>query len=160
VVQVFDTTLRDGEQSPGCLLSGAAKTAIAAELAGLGIDVIEAGFPAAGPAEWAAVEAVARQFSGGGPTICAMARANAADTGAGARAVRPAARPRIPTSPAPPDPPLAHKLRLTRRQARRTVGAMVRRARNVVDEIQFSPEDATRTEPAFLFEVLDTAVEA
>jgi 2-isopropylmalate synthase len=141
-------------------MSGATKTAIAVELAGLGVDVIEAGFPAAGPAEGAAVEAVARQFSAGGPTICAMARANEADIDTGARAVRPAARPRIHTFLATSDLHLAHKLRLTRRQARRTVAAMVRRARNAVDEIQFSAEDATRTEPAFLFEILDTAVEA
>src|SRR5262249_22035777 len=151
---------RDGEQSPGCLMSGAAKTAIAAELAGLGIDVIEAGFPAAGPAERAAVEAVARPFSAGGAPICAMGRANGADIQAGGPARRSAARPRLHTFLATSDLHLAHKLRLTRREARRTVGAMVRRARNVVHEIQFSPEDATRTEPAFLLEVLDTAVEA
>ena len=141
-------------------MSGATKAAIAVELAGLGVDVIEAGFPAAGPAEFAAVEAVARQFSAGGPTICAMARANGADIEAGARAVRSAARHRVHTFLATSDLHLAHKLQLTRRQARRTVGTMVRRARTEVDEVQFSPEDATRTEASFLLEVLDTAVEA
>jgi 2-isopropylmalate synthase len=160
VVQVFDTTLRDGEQSPGCLLSGPAKLAIAIELATVGVDVIEAGFPAAGPAELAAVSVIAKQFRAAGPTICAMARANGADIDACATAVRAAARHRIHTFLATSDLHLAHKLQLTRGQARRTIGAMVRRARNRLEEVQFSPEDATRTEPNFLLEVLDTAVDA
>jgi len=160
VVRVFDTTLRDGEQSPGCALTPAAKLAVARQLARLGVDVIEAGFPVSSPAEFEAVHAVAREFESGGPVVCAMARASRADIDRGAEAVAPAARHRIHTFLATSDVHLRHKLHLDRDQAIRTAAAMVRHARTLVSEVQFSPEDATRTAPDFLFAVLDQVVEA
>jgi len=160
-VRIFDTTLRDGEQAPGCTMTRDEKLVVARQLARLGVDVIEAGFPAASPGDWEAVGDVAREVgTPGGPTICGLARASRADIDRCASAIAPAARQRIHTFLATSDIHLAHKLRMTRGQVLDTVGAMVAYARTLCDDVEFSPEDAGRSDPAFLHAVLAVAVEA
>ena len=163
-IRIFDTTLRDGEQSPGVNLSAAEKVEIARWLARMGVDVIEAGFPAASPEDRYAVERVARDVGRDGgrpvPEICALARATAADIDAAWDAVRQAERPRIHTFLAASDLHLEHKLRMTRTEAIERTRAAVARARSVCDSVQFSPEDASRADPEFLCEMVAAAVDA
>jgi 2-isopropylmalate synthase len=160
-VRIFDTTLRDGEQAPGCTLRLAEKLAVAEQLVRLGVDIIEAGFPAASAGEAAAVAAVARRAgSSDGPVICGLARATAADIDICARAIEPATRPRIHTFIATSDLHLEHKLHLTREQVLAQVGTAVARARALVDDVEFSAEDASRSDPAFVCEVFRTAMDA
>jgi len=163
-VCIFDTTLRDGEQSPGVSLSGAEKVDIARWLARMGVDVIEAGFPAACRDDRRAVERVAREVGRDGdrpaPTICALARATDADIDAAWEAVRAAKHPRIHTFLAASDLHLEHKLRMTRSEAIDRTYAAVTRARSYCDAVQFSPEDASRAEVGFLCEMIAAAIEA
>ncbi len=161
-VLIFDTTLRDGEQSPGAALTSAEKLEVARALARLGVDVIEAGFPSASPDDFAAVRAIAAEVGArdGAPIICGLARANTADLDRAWAAVRVAARPRLHTFLATSDLHLVHKLRLTRAQVLATVAESVAYARKLCADVEFSPEDATRSDPAFLHEVLDAAVRA
>jgi 2-isopropylmalate synthase len=159
-VRIFDTTLRDGEQAPGCTMTRDEKLRVARQLARLGVDVIEAGFPAASPGDWEAVLAVAREVgTPDGPTVCGLARANRADIDQCASAIAPAAQRRIHTFLATSDIHLEHKLRMTRRQVLDAVRAAVTYARTLCDDVEFSPEDAGRSDPAFLHEVLAVAVE-
>ena len=164
VVRVFDTTLRDGEQSPGVSLSAAEKTEIARLLARLGVDIIEAGFPAASPGDAQAVEQVAREVGTDGerhlPTICALARATAEDIDAAWSAVRHARHPRIHTFLAASDIHLEHKLRISRKEAIERAREAVAQARSHCDDVQFSPEDASRSEPDFLCDMVGAAAEA
>jgi len=171
---VFDTTLRDGEQAPGCSMTRTEKLEVARQLARLGVDVIEAGFPAASPGDWDAVHAVAAEVgnaphaqgaesadgNGDPPIICGLARANYRDIEACVSAIAPARRRRIHTFLATSDVHLEHKLRMTRAEVLDTVSRMVALARTLCDDVEFSPEDASRTEPAFLNEVLAAAVGA
>jgi 2-isopropylmalate synthase len=160
-VRIFDTTLRDGEQSPGCTMTGAEKLTVARQLARLGVDIIEAGFPAASPGDWEAVHTIAREVgTPDGPVICGLARADRADIERCWTAIAPAARPRIHTFLATSDIHLEHKLRMTRAQVLEQVGAMVRYARSLCADVEFSPEDAGRSDPAFLHEVVRVAVAA
>jgi 2-isopropylmalate synthase len=160
-VRIFDTTLRDGEQAPGCTMSREEKLAVARQLARLGVDVIEAGFPAASPGDWEAVHAVAHELgTADGPVICGLARANRADIERCCTAIAPAARRRIHTFLATSDIHLEHKLRMTRGEVLERVGAMVACARALCDDVEFSPEDAGRSDPEFLCEVLRVALEA
>ena len=160
-VRVFDTTLRDGEQAPGCSMSPSCKLEVARQLAALGVDVIEAGFPAASPSEVEAVRTVAAVVgSAGGPAICALARANLRDIDLCGAALHPATRRRIHTFIAASDIHVKHKLRLTRDEVLARVGAAIHHARTMVDDVEFSPEDATRSDPAFLDEMLQVALEA
>jgi 2-isopropylmalate synthase len=160
-VRIFDTTLRDGEQAPGCTLRLSEKLAVAEQLVRLGVDVIEAGFPASSPGEGAAVAAVARRAgTSDGPIICGLARATASDIDLCARAIEPAARPRIHIFIATSDLHLEHKLHLTRAQLLAQVGTAVTRARALVDDVEFSAEDASRSDPAFVCEVFRTALRA
>jgi 2-isopropylmalate synthase len=167
-VLIFDTTLRDGEQSPGCTLTCAEKLEVARQLVRLRVDIIEAGFPAASPGDWDAVHAIASEVGGCGglselrdaPIICGLARATPNDVESCARAIAPADRRRIHTFLATSDLHLEHKLRMTRRQALETATEMVALARSLCDDVEFSPEDASRSDPAFLHEVLIAAVEA
>src|SRR5689334_18474440 len=158
-VRIFDTTLRDGEQAPGCTMTRAEKLQVAAQLTRLGVDIIEAGFPAASPGDWEAVHAIAEEIgTPDGPVICGLARANKDDIDRCATAIAPAARRRIHTFLATSDIHMQYKLRLTREQVVETVGAMVAYARTLCDDVEFSPEDAGRSDPAFLYEVLTVAV--
>ncbi len=160
-VRIFDTTLRDGEQSPGASLTSAEKLHIARQLARLGVDVIEAGFPAASPDDLAAVHRIASEVGGvDGPVIAGLARANTADIDAAWRAVQPAGRPRIHTFLATSDLHLEHKLKMTRDQVLARVPEMVGYARSLCDDVEFSSEDAGRSDRDFLVEVIARAIAA
>lgn len=158
MIRIFDTTLRDGEQSPGISLNLKEKVEIAEQLSRLGVDVIEAGFPAASDGELEAVSAIAGAVSG--PTIAALGRVQATDIDAAARSVRAAAKPRIHTFIATSDIHMRAKLRMTPDQVLAAAVAGVARARGHVDDVEFSCEDATRSDPSFLAEVFRAAVGA
>ena len=157
-VTVFDTTLRDGEQSPGCSMNGEEKLRMAHQLDALGVDVIEAGFPIASDGEFRAVEAVAQQVRR--PAIAALARARHEDIQCAWRAIQRAAHPRIHTFLATSEIHLHHKLHLTRRQCLEQAREAVGLAASLCADVEFSPEDATRTETEFLCEVLEAVIEA
>ncbi len=160
-VLVFDTTLRDGEQAPGCSLTRAEKLAIAHQLAALRVDIIEAGFPAASDGEADAVRAIADEIRGPGqPVICALARAAMHDIEICARALGAAPRRRIHTFIATSDLHIQHKLRLTHSEVIVRAREAVQLARTFTPDVEFSPEDATRSDPAYLEEVLHAAIEA
>ncbi|MGB3516913.1 MAG: 2-isopropylmalate synthase [Elainellaceae cyanobacterium] len=158
---IFDTTLRDGEQSPGATLNVEEKLAIARQLARLGVDVIEAGFPFASPGDFEAVQKIAQQVgTADGPTICGLARATRQDIQAAADAVSPAAKPRIHTFIATSDIHLEYKLRKTRAEVLAIAEEMVGFAKSFVNDVEFSPEDAGRSDPEFLYQVLERAIAA
>ena len=161
-VRIFDTTLRDGEQSPGATMTSAEKLEVAKALARLRVDVIEAGFPAASPDDLAAVRTIAEQVGTekDAPIICGLARAAKNDIDRAWEAVKPARRPRIHTFLATSDLHVQHKLRMTREQVKARVAEMVAYARSLCADVEFSPEDAGRSEPAFLYEVLELAIKA
>ena len=160
-VRIFDTTLRDGEQSPGASLTSTEKLQLARQLARLGVDVIEAGFPAASPDDLAAVQRIAEEVgTGDGPVIAGLARANRADVDAAWQAVAPAAQARIHTFLATSDLHLEHKLKMSRAQVLARVPEMVGYARGFCDDVEFSPEDAGRSDRGFLVEVLGAAIAA
>jgi 2-isopropylmalate synthase len=157
-VLIFDTTLRDGEQSPGCSMTPEEKLRVARALAELGVDVIEAGFPAASRGDWESVNSIARQVSG--PIICGLARCNADDIDKAWTAVRDAARPRIHVFLATSAIHREHKLQMAKDEIIRTAVEGVRLARSLCEDIEFSPEDASRTELDFLTDVVQAAVDA
>ncbi|MCB1154470.1 2-isopropylmalate synthase [bacterium] len=162
-VIVFDTTLRDGEQSPGASMTPAEKLQIARALSRLRVDVIEAGFPAASPDDLSAVQAIAREVGNDGdapPIICALARAHENDLRAAFEAVRDAARPRIHTFLATSPIHRQLKLGMSREEVIQKVAEAVARAKELTDDVEFSAEDACRTEPGFLCEVFTAAVRA
>src|SRR5437588_9353489 len=150
---IFDTTLRDGEQSPGASMNLAEKLEIAHALADLGVDVIEAGFPIASPGDFEAVQAIARQVEG--PVICGLARCNPEDIDRAWEAVREAARPRIHVFLATSAIHREFKLKMDKDEILRRTADGVRRAKGYCDDIEFSPEDAARTELDFLAEVVE-----
>lgn len=158
VVRIFDTTLRDGEQSPGISLNLKEKVEIAEQLARLGTDVIEAGFPVASEGETEAVKAIARSVRG--PIIAGLARVETADIDRAAEAVRSAEKPRIHTFIATSEIHMKSKLRITAREVIAATRGGVERARRHVDDVEFSCEDATRSDPGFLAEVFTTAARA
>jgi 2-isopropylmalate synthase len=155
---IFDTTLRDGEQSPGASMNLAEKLEIAHALKELGVDVIEAGFPIASPGDFEAVQAIARQVEG--PTICGLARCNADDIDRAWEALREAPRPRIHVFLATSAIHREFKLKMTKEEIIRRAVEGVERAKGYCDDIEFSPEDAARTELDFLSEVVERAIEA
>jgi 2-isopropylmalate synthase len=157
-IRVFDTTLRDGEQTAGVCFSAADKLEIALRLAALRVDVIEAGFPVNSPEEVAAVAEVAANVRG--PTICALARAVPKDVAAAGEALRHARERRIHVFVNASDMQLAHQLGKTRAQVGAMAAAMVRSARELTDDVEFSPMDATRADPEFLVDVVRTALAA
>jgi 2-isopropylmalate synthase len=165
-VRIFDTTLRDGEQSPGATMTASEKLEVARALARLGVDVIEAGFPAASPDDLAAVRAIAAELGAAGagrqepPIICALARAVRPDIDAAWQGVRAAARPRIHTFLATSDLHLEHKLRMSRADVLARVADMVAYARSLCADVEFSAEDAGRSDPGFLHAVLEVAIRA
>lgn len=177
-VRFFDTTLRDGEQSPGATMTSEEKLEVARTLSRLGVDVIEAGFPAASPDDLAAVKHIAetvgqtvpegrppRPLSDGTegsapPIIAGLARTHERDIEKAWAAVSPAKYPRIHTFLATSPVHREHKLRMTRDEVIERAVKMVRFARSLCADIEFSPEDAGRTEPEFLYEVLAAVIEA
>src|SRR5438874_5636184 len=155
---IFDTTLRDGEQSPGASMNLAEKLEVAHALRDLGVDVIEAGFPIASPGDFEAVQAIARQIQG--TTICGLARCNEADIDRAWEALREAPKPRIHVFLATSSIHREFKLRMAKEEIVRRAVAGVERAKSYCDDIEFSPEDAARTELDFLTEVVEKAIEA
>ena len=157
-ITVFDTTLRDGEQSPGCSMNVQEKVRLGRQLDQLGVDVIEAGFPIASDGDFAAVQAIAAAVPR--PVIAGLARASRHDIERAAKALQSAIRPRIHVFLATSDIHLQHKLRISRQQCLEQAANSVRLARTLCDDVEFSPEDATRTDPEFLFQVLEAVIEA
>lgn len=157
-VTVFDTTLRDGEQSPGCSMNHQEKLRLAHQLDRLGVDVIEAGFPIASEGDFEAVKAVAEVIRR--PIVAGLARACRPDIERAWEALKDAARPRIHVFLATSDIHLQYKLRITRDQCLAQAREAVRFAKSLCDDVEFSPEDATRTDTDFLCKVLEAVVEA
>ena len=168
-VRIFDTTLRDGEQSPGATMTSGEKLEVAKTLSRLGVDIIEAGFAAASPDDLRAVKTIAEAVGVTGvegrpvpepPTICSLARAGKADIDKAAESVSPAKHPRIHTFIATSPIHRDHKLRMSRGQVLAKISEMVGYARSFCEDVEFSPEDAGRTEMDFLYEALQAAIEA
>ncbi len=157
-VYIFDTTLRDGEQSPGCSMTMPEKLRMAEALVDLGVDILEAGFPIASDGDFEAVDAVSRRFPW--VQVAALARACTMDVERAAQALKQAKRPRIHTFIATSDIHLQHKLRKSRQQVLDEAVAAVALARNYTDDVEFSAEDATRTDPDYLEQVSRAVVEA
>ncbi|MFN5933072.1 MAG: 2-isopropylmalate synthase [Roseiflexaceae bacterium] len=158
-VRIFDTTLRDGEQAPGCTMTLEEKLEIARQLHRLGVDIIEAGFPAASPGDWAAVHQIAKEIgTTDGPVIAALARANKDDIDKAWSAIQPAAKKRIHTFLSTSDIHIEHQFKSTREKMCERAREMVRYARTLCDDIEFSPMDATRSDPTYMCEVLTAVV--
>lgn len=157
-VSIFDTTLRDGEQSPGCSMNLREKVRMAIKLQDLGVDIIEAGFPIASEGDFAAVKAVAAQCRK--VKVAALCRTAEQDVARAAEALKDAAHPRIHTFCATSDIHLEHKLKKTRSEVIEMTRAAVRQARSYAEDVEFSAEDATRSDIDYLCEVLEAAVDA
>ena len=157
-ITIFDTTLRDGEQSPGCSMNIPEKLRMAETLDALGVDVIEAGFPIASEGDFAAVQLIAREIRR--PTIAALARCKEEDVRRAGEALRGAARPRIHTFLATSDIHLEFKLKISRAEALQQAREAVSLAKTYTDDVEFSPEDATRSDFTFLCEVLEATIDA
>jgi 2-isopropylmalate synthase len=156
-VHIFDTTLRDGEQSPGISLNTSEKVEIAQQLARLGVDVIEAGFPITSPGDFEAVQQIARKVEG--PTICGLARAQKGDIDAAWNAIGNSERPRIHTFISTSDIHIEHQMRNTREDVKAGARAAVAHAKSYCEDVEFSPMDATRADVEFTAEVCAIAVE-
>jgi 2-isopropylmalate synthase len=156
-VLIFDTTLRDGEQSPGISLNKQEKLEIAHQLARLGVDVIEAGFPITSPGDFESVQAIAREVEG--PVICGLARTSKQDIEAAWNAVRDSERPRIHTFIATSDIHIERKLQTTREDVKGQVRAAVAQAREYTDDVEFSPEDGSRSDVQYMAEVIQIALD-
>ena len=157
-VLVFDTTLRDGEQSPGASMYTGEKLRMAEELALAGVDIIEAGFPIASPQDFEAVRRIAREIRG--PIIAGLARTTTIDIDRAAEAIEDASKPRIHTFIATSDIHLEHKLRISRNECVERAVEAVERSKRHVDDVEFSAEDATRTDVAFLCEIFEETIAA
>ena len=157
-IRVFDTTLRDGEQSPGCSMNLKEKLALARQLERLGVDVIEAGFPIASQGDFEAVRAIAAELRG--PIPCGLARTPKVDVERAAEALEPAERARIHTFIATSDIHLEHKLRMSRAEVIDEIGRAVSQARGYTEDVEFSAEDATRSDREFLVQAFSVALEA
>ncbi|MGE5193988.1 MAG: 2-isopropylmalate synthase [Deltaproteobacteria bacterium] len=159
-VFIFDTTLRDGEQSPGCSMNTAEKLEVAGALVDLGVDVIEAGFPIASPGDFEAVQAIARQFGDRGPLICGLARCREEDIDRAGNALKEAKNKRIHVFLATSSIHRQFKLKMEKSEIVQKAVESVQRAKSFCDDIEFSPEDAARTELDFLCEVVEKAIDA
>ena len=157
-VWIFDTTLRDGEQSPGCSMTVPEKLRLAAKLVELGVDIMEAGFPIASDGDFQAVDAISRDFPW--VSVAALARCNKGDVIRAAESLKHAKRPRIHTFLATSDIHLKYKLRKSRQQVLDEAAAAVTEARTFVDDVEFSAEDGARTDPDYLEQVLKAVIGA
>ncbi len=157
-VTILDTTLRDGEQSPGASMTVDEKLVVAAQLARLGVDVIEAGFAYSSPGDFEAIRKIAHEVEG--PVISSLARAKPEDVDCAAEALKGAPRVRIHTFISTSDIHLKYQFRMSRAEARKRAVEMVERARGYVEDVEFSPMDASRSEPEYLYEVLEAVIEA
>ncbi|MHB8173992.1 MAG: 2-isopropylmalate synthase [Nitrospirota bacterium] len=158
IIKIFDTTLRDGEQSPGCSMNIEEKLMVARQLARMKVDIIEAGFPIASDGDFEAVRRIAQEVNG--PVICALARTTEKDIDRAAEAIKPAGRGRIHTFLATSDIHLKFKLKKDRAQALDMAVSAVKRARNYTDDVEFSAEDATRSDIDYLCKVVEAAISA
>jgi 2-isopropylmalate synthase len=156
-VRIFDTTLRDGEQSPGISLNVHEKLEIASQLARLGVDIIEAGFPITSPGDFEAVQSIAREVHG--PVICGLARTSKQDIDAAWNAVKDSERPRIHTFIATSDIHIERKLQTTRDDVKGQARAAVAQAKQYTDDVEFSPEDGSRSDVDFMAEVIQIALD-
>jgi 2-isopropylmalate synthase len=157
-VRIFDTTLRDGEQSPGASMNVEEKIAVAKQLAKMGVDVIEAGFAFSSPGDFDSVRRIALEVEG--PVICSLARCKSEDIDAAAGALKGAPRTRIHTFISTSDIHLKHQFKLSRAEALERAIEMVKRAKGYVSDVEFSAMDASRTEPAFLYEMIEAVIAA
>ncbi|MBI3978094.1 MAG: 2-isopropylmalate synthase, partial [Chloroflexi bacterium] len=157
-VIIFDTTLRDGEQSPGFTLNQSEKIELADQLVRLGVDVMEAGFPISSPGDFESVRLIAQRVKG--TVVAGLARAMSQDIDRAWEAVQHAENPRIHVFLATSDIHLKHKLRKTREEALEMVKAGVARAKGYLSDVEFSPEDASRSDPAYLYQVVEAAIAA
>ncbi len=158
MIRIFDTTLRDGEQSPGASMNLEEKVVIAKQLARLGVDIIEAGFAFSSPGDFEAVRQIAQQVEG--PTICSLARARPEDIDRAWEALKGAPKVRIHTFLSTSDIHLKHQFRMTRKEALKRAVEMVQRARGYVQDVEFSPMDASRSDVTYLCEVLEAVIAA
>lgn len=157
-VIIFDTTLRDGEQAAGGSLNLREKLEIARQLDRLGVDVIEAGFPISSPGDFEAVNLIAKEVRR--PIICGLARANPKDIDRAWEALKDASHPRIHVFVSSSDIHLMHGMKKSREEILQLARDMVARAKGYTDDIEFSPMDASRTEPAYLYQILEAAIDA
>jgi 2-isopropylmalate synthase len=157
-VIIFDTTLRDGEQAAGGMLNAQEKLEIAKQLERLGVDVIEAGFPISSPGDFEAVRLIAKEVRT--PTICALARAHPDDIDRAWEAIKEAAHPRIHVFLSASDIHLFYQLKKSREEILQTSQDMVARAKKYTDDIEFSPMDASRTAPEYIYQILETVIDA
>ncbi|MFQ5585931.1 MAG: 2-isopropylmalate synthase [Thermodesulfobacteriota bacterium] len=157
-VRIFDTTLRDGEQSPGASMNVEEKLIIARQLAKLGVDIIEAGFAFSSPGDFEAVQRISHEVEG--PVICSLARAKPEDIDSAWEALKGAQRPRIHTFISTSDIHLKHQFKMTRDEALTRAVEMVERARGYVEDVEFSPMDASRSDTPYLYEVIEAVIEA
>jgi len=160
VIRIFDTTLRDGEQSPGATMTTQEKLQVAQQLVRLNVDIIEAGFPAASPGDLEAVREIAQKVQGHGVAIAGLARAGIGDIDAAWEALRDAERPVIHVFLATSEIHLKHKLKIDREEALRRVSSMVAYARNLCPTVEFSAEDATRSDWDYLCRVFEAAIKS
>lgn len=158
MIKIFDTTLRDGEQSPGASMNIEEKLLIAKQLARLGVDIIEAGFAYSSPGDFEAVRRISQEVEG--PTVCSLARARQEDIVRAWEALKGAPKVRIHTFLSTSDIHLKHQFRMSREEAKKRAVEMVRLARSYVEDVEFSPMDASRSDPAYLYEVVAAVIEA
>jgi 2-isopropylmalate synthase len=159
IIKIFDTTLRDGEQSPGASMNTAEKLEIARQLVRLGVDVIEAGFPISSPGDFESVRRIGEEV-GDAVIVCGLSRAIAKDIEVAADALKTAKRPRIHTGIGVSESHLQHKLRISREEALERATAAVKHARTFVEDVEFYAEDAGRAEPAFLYRMVEAVIKA
>jgi 2-isopropylmalate synthase len=158
MIRIFDTTLRDGEQSPGASMNVPEKLQVARQLARLGVDIIEAGFAIASPGDFEAIRTVGGEVEG--PVICSLARAREEDIKRAWEALKDTPKPRIHTFHSTSDIHLKYQFRVSREEALKRSVEMVRLAKSFVDDVEFSPMDATRTDISYLCEVIEAVIEA
>ena len=158
IIKIFDTTLRDGEQSPGASMNVEEKLMIAKQLARLGVDIIEAGFAYSSPGDFEAVRRIALEVEG--PTVCSLARARQEDIVRAWEALQGARKVRIHTFLSTSDIHLKYQFRMTRDEAKQRAVEMVQLARTYVEDVEFSPMDASRSDPAYLYEVIEAVIAA
>ncbi|MEC4681522.1 MAG: 2-isopropylmalate synthase [Nitrospirota bacterium] len=157
-IRMFDTTLRDGEQSPGASMNVEEKVLVAKQLGRLNVDIIEAGFAFSSPGAFEAVQRIGQEVKG--PIVCSLARAKPEDIDVAWKALKDAPKPRIHTFLSTSDIHLKHQFRMTREQALNRAVEMVKHARSYVDDVEFSPMDATRSDISYLCEVVEAVIDA
>src|SRR5512147_787700 len=159
IIKIFDTTLRDGEQSPGASMNTSEKIEIARQLVRLGVDVIEAGFPISSPGDFESVRKIGAEV-GDAVVVCGLTRAVAKDIEVAADSLKTAKRPRIHTGIGVSESHLKHKFRITRDEALERAVAAVKLARTFVGDVEFYAEDAGRAEPAFVYRMVESVIRA